>query len=150
MIKLAYIPDYPCRILIIGASGSRKTNVLLNLIKHPWPDIDKILLYIKKLFESKHQLLVNGKEEVWIKTLKTSKVFIDYSKAIYDIYENLEHYNPTEKRRVLIVFDDMIADMESNKKLSPIVYKLFLRGSLKTQKFHLFLHHNLISKSLKL
>ena len=47
------------------------------------------------------------------------------------------------------MFDDMIADMESNKKLSPIVYKLFLRGSLKTQKFHLFLHHNLISKSLK-
>ena len=65
MIKLAYIPDYPCRMLIVGASGSGKTNnVLLNLIKHPWPDFDKILLYIKKLFESKHQLLVNGKEEV--------------------------------------------------------------------------------------
>ena len=44
------------------------------------------------------------------------------------LYENLEDYNPTKKIRVLIVFDDMVADMESNKKLSPIVTELFLRG----------------------
>ena len=53
--------------------------------------------------------------------------FIDYSQKIY-VYENLEDYNPTKKRRVLIVFDDMIPDMEPNKKLSPIVTGLFLRG----------------------
>ena len=41
----------------------------------------------------------------------------------------MENYNPTKKRRVLIVCDDMIADMESNKKLSPIVTELFLRRS---------------------
>ena len=46
----------------------------------------------------------------------------------HDVYENLEDYNPKKKRRVLIVFDDMIADMKSNKKLSPIVTELFLRG----------------------
>ena len=40
----------------------------------------------------------------------------------------MEDYNPTKERRVLIVFDDMIADMESNKKLSPKVTELFLRG----------------------
>ena len=40
----------------------------------------------------------------------------------------MEDYNPTKKRRVLIVFDDMIADIESNNKLSPIVTELFLRG----------------------
>ena len=40
----------------------------------------------------------------------------------------MEDYNPTEKKRVLLVFDDMIADMESNKKLSPIVTEFFLRG----------------------
>ena len=55
-----YIPDHPCRILIIGGSGSRKTNVLLNLIKHQRPDINKIYLYIKNQFESKYQLRING------------------------------------------------------------------------------------------
>ena len=45
--KWAYIPDQPYRILIIGGSGSGKTNVLLNLIKHQPPDIDKIYLYVK-------------------------------------------------------------------------------------------------------
>ena len=45
-----------------------------------------------------------------------------------DIYENLEDYNPTKKRRVLTVFDDIIVDIESNKKLSPKVTELFLRG----------------------
>ena len=43
--------------------------------------------------------------------------FIDYSQKLDDLYENLEDYNPTKKRRVLIVFGDMIADMESNKKI---------------------------------
>ena len=54
--------------------------------------------------------------------------FIDYSQTILHVYENLEDYNPTKKNRVLIVFDDMIADMESNKKLNPIVTELFIRG----------------------
>ena len=46
-----------------------------------------------------------------------------------DVYENLKDYNSTKKRRVLIVFDDIIGDIESNKKLSPIVTELFLRGT---------------------
>ena len=50
-----YVPDNPYRILIIGGSGSGKTNVLSNLIKQQWPDIDKIYLYIKDPFESKHE-----------------------------------------------------------------------------------------------
>ena len=108
--------------------GSGKTNVLLNLIKNQRPDIDKIYLYAKDLFESKHQLLIKGREKVGIENLKNLKAFIVYSQTIDDVYENLEDYNPTKKRRVLIVFDDMIADMESNKKLSPIVTELFLRG----------------------
>ena len=44
------------------------------------------------------------------------------------IYKNLEDYNPIKKSRILIEFDDIIADMESNEKISPIVTKLFLRG----------------------
>ena len=54
--------------------------------------------------------------------------FIDYSQTIDDVYQNLKDYNQTKKRRVLIVFDDMIADMESKKKLSSVVTELFLRG----------------------
>ena len=58
--------------------------------------------------------------------IKNPKVFIDYSQATDDVYENLEDYNPTKKRKVLIVFD-MRADIEANKKLSSIVIELFLR-----------------------
>ena len=122
-----YIPDHPYRILIIDGSGSGKT-VLLNVIKYQWSDFDKILLNIKDPSESKYQLLINQREKIGIENLKNPKSFIDYSQTIDDVYENLEDYNPTKKRRVLIVFDDAIANMESNKKLSPIATELFLRG----------------------
>ena len=82
-----------------------------------------------------------------IKILKNSKAFIDCSQFI-DLHENLEDYNPIRKKRVLIVFDDMIADMESNKKLSPLVTELILKE--KNSIFGLFLYHSLISKCLKL
>ena len=91
--------------------------MLLNLIKQQ-PDIDKIYLYIKDLFESKYQFHINGREKVGIENVKNPKAFFDYSQTIDDVYENLEEYNPTKKRRVLIVFDNRIADMESNKMLS--------------------------------
>ena len=70
---------------------------------------------------------------------------IDYSQTIDDVHENLEHYNPPKKRRVLIVFEDMIGDTESNKKL---VTESFLRE--RKLNIDLFLYENLISKSLKL
>ena len=66
------------RILIIGGSGSYKTNSLLNLIKHQPPDIEKRYLYVKDSFESKYQKLVNRREKVGIKELKSPKAFIDY------------------------------------------------------------------------
>ena len=126
MINQPYILDHPYRILIIGGSGSEKTNVLLNLIKNQRPDIDKSHLYVKDPFESKYQMLINGRAKVTIKTLKNPKAFIDYSQIIGDVYESLEDYNPTEKRIMLIVFDDMIVDMESNEKLRrPEVTELF-------------------------
>ena len=123
-----YIPDHPYRILITGGSGSGKINVLLNFIKHQRPGIDKIDLQVKDPFESSYQFLINKREKVGIKNFKTPKAFIDYSQTIDDIYENLEDYNPTNKRRLLTVLDDMIADIECNKKVSPIVAESFLRG----------------------
>ena len=111
----SYIPNHPYRILIIGGSRSGKTNVLLNLIKHQRPDIDKIYFYVKDPFKSKYQFLINRREKAGIEKLKNPKALIDYSQTIDHVYENLEDYNPTKKRRVLIVFDDKISYMESNK-----------------------------------
>ena len=76
---------------------------------------------------SNQSININERGKVGIENSKDPTTFINYSQKIY-LYENLEDYNPTKKRRVLIVFDDIIADMESNKKLSPKVTKLFLRG----------------------
>ena len=95
-----YIPDHSQRILIIGGLGSGKTNVSLNLVKHKRPDIDKIYLYVKDPFESKYQFLISKREKVEIKELKNQGAFIDYSQTTGDIYENLEDYNSTKKRKV--------------------------------------------------
>ena len=53
---------------------------------------------------------------------------MEYSNDMQDVYKNIEDYNPMKKRKILIVFDDMIADMINNKKLNPIVTELFIRG----------------------
>ena len=73
-----YIPDHPYRILIIGGSGSGKTNLLLNLIENQ-PDIDKIYLYAKDLYEAKYQYLINIREKVGLKRFNDPKAFIEYS-----------------------------------------------------------------------
>ena len=73
-------------------------------------------------------MVIKGREKVGIENLKDPKTFVDYSQTNDDVYENLKYYNPTKKRRVLIVFDNMIADMQSNRKLSTKVTELFLRG----------------------
>ena len=56
------------------------------------------------------------------------KGFVEYSNDMEDVYKNIEEYNLGKKRKVLIVFDDMIADMINNKKLNPVVTELFIRG----------------------
>ena len=88
-----YIPDHPYRILIIGGSGSGKTNLLLNLIENQ-PDIDKIYLYAKDPYESKYQYLINKRESVGINHFNDSKAFIDYSNNMHDVYRNIDDYNP--------------------------------------------------------
>ena len=53
---------------------------------------------------------------------------MEYSNDMQDVYKNIEDYNPIKKRKILIVFDDMIADMINNNRLNPIVMELFIRG----------------------
>ena len=122
-----YFPDHPYRILIIGGSGSGKTNVLLNLIENQ-PDIDKIYLYAKDPYEAKYQYLINKREGVGIDHFNDRKAFIEYSNDMHDFYENINEYNPDKENKILIIFDDMIADMIHNKKRNSIVTELFIRG----------------------
>ena len=68
---------------------------------------------------------INEREKVGTEKLKISQWFTDYLQTIDEVYKNLKDYNQAKKKKVLIVFDDMIADMESYKKLSPIVTGLF-------------------------
>ena len=92
-LKWSYIPDHPYRILIVGGSGSGKTNVLLNLINNQ-PDIDKGYLYAKDPFKAEYQYLVKKREKVVLDHFKDSKAFMEYSQ---DVYKNIEDYNPGKK-----------------------------------------------------
>ena len=64
--KWPYIPDHPYRIIIIGGSGSGKTNILLNLINEP-SYIDKIYLYARDLNEPKYEILTKKRKDAGIK-----------------------------------------------------------------------------------
>ena len=114
-------------ILIIGGSGSGKTNALLNLINNQ-PDIDKIYLYAKDPYEDKYQFLINKRESLRLKHFNDPKAFIEYSDDMHDVYRKINYYNPDKENKILIVFDDMIADMINNKKLNSIITELFIRG----------------------
>ena len=66
-------------------------------------------------------------EDVGIKHLNDSKAFIEYSNTMNDVYNNINDYNPNRKRKVLIVFEDMIADIMTNRKCQAIIKELFTR-----------------------
>ena len=125
--KWPYIPDHPYKILIVGGSGSGKTNALLNLINNQ-PDIYKIYLYAKDPYEKKYQYLINKRENVGLNHFNDPKAFIECSNDMQDVHKNIEDYNSIKKRKVLIIFDNMIADMINNNKLNPIVTEFFIRG----------------------
>ena len=81
----------------------------MNLINNQ-PDIDKIFLYAKDPYETKYQYLINKSEKVGLNHFNDPKAFMEYSNDMQDLYKNIEDYNPVKKRKILIVFDDMIAD----------------------------------------
>ena len=87
--KWPYIPNHPYRILIIGGSGSGKTNALLNLLNNQ-PDFDKIYLYAKEPYEAKYQHLINSREKVGVDHFNDPKAFMEYSNDMQDVYKNIE------------------------------------------------------------
>ena len=76
----------------------------------------------------KYQYLINKREGAGINHLKDPKVFIEYSNDMHDVHKNIDDYNTNKENKILIVFDDMIAEMIHNKKLKSIVTELFIRG----------------------
>ena len=128
--KWPYIPDHPYRILIIGGSRSGKTKTLLNLIKEQdkCNAIDKIYLYSRDLKEPKYQFVIEKRENAGIKHYNDRNAFIECSNTMDDVYENINDYNPIRKRKKLIVFDDMIADIMTNRRFQAIIKELFIRS----------------------
>ena len=101
--KWPYIPDHPYRILIIGGSGSGKTNTLLNLIKEQDDHvIDKIYLYTKHLSEPKHEYLIKKCEDAGIKYLNDPNAFTVCSNTM-DVYEDIDIYNPNRDKKVFLM-----------------------------------------------
>ena len=112
------------KILIIGDSRS---NPLFNLINQQ-TDIDKIYLYAKDPHEADTYFFLGKKRKSTdLKHFNDSKTFIEYSNDMDNVYKNIEDYNSNKNHKILIVFDDMIDDILSNKKLNPIVTELFIR-----------------------
>ena len=88
--KWPYIPDHPYRILIIGGSGSGKTNTLLNLINEQ-NDIDKIYLYVRDLSEPKYEYWIKKREAAGIKDLNNPSSFVECSSTMDDVYEKINN-----------------------------------------------------------
>ena len=84
-------------------------------------------MYAKNLSEPKYEHLIKNRENAGIKHANDSKAFIECSNTIDDVYKNIDDYNPNRKRKMLIVFDDMIADIMTNKKFQAIIKELFIR-----------------------
>ena len=124
--KWTYVPDHPYRILIIGASGSGKRNTLLNFINEQH-NIEKIYLYARDLNEPKYEIFIKKIKDAGIKHLNDLNAFLKCSNAMDGVYENIHNYNSSRKRKILFVFQDMIADIMTNKKFQAIVKWLFIR-----------------------
>ena len=118
--------DWPFRMLVIGPSGSGKTNTLLHLINNFHP-IDKIYLYAKDTDEKKYQYLINKREQARIKNLNDLHAFIEYSSDMNDVLDDINNYNKYTDKKVLIIFEDMIADIMRSEKFKAIAKELFIR-----------------------
>ena len=90
-------------------------------------DIDKIYLYARDLNKPKYKTLIKKREDAGIKHSIDPNAFIECSNLMDYVYENIHDYNSSRKRKILIAFDDMIADIMTNKKFQAIIKELFIR-----------------------
>ena len=99
---------------------------MINLINEQ-NNIDKICLYARDLSEPKYEYFIKKREYVGIKHVNNPNAFIECSNTMDDVYENIDDDNPIRKRKKLIVFDDMIADIMTNRRFQAIIKELFIR-----------------------
>ena len=78
-------------------------------------------MYAKDLEKPKYQLLINTREQAGIKNINDPSAFINYSNSMDDIYENIENYNIKKKTKILLVFDEMVNYVLSNKKVQQVL-----------------------------
>ena len=84
-------------------------------------------MYARDLSEPKYEYLIKKREDVGIKHVNNSSAFIECSNTMDDVYQNIHDYNPNRKRKILIVLDDIIADILTNKIFKAIIKELFIR-----------------------
>ena len=73
------------------------------------------------------KILIKKRKDVGTNHFNDPNAFIECSNTMDDVYKNVDDYNPSKKRKTLIVFDDMIADIMSSKKIQVIPKELFIR-----------------------
>ena len=84
-------------------------------------------MHARDLSEPKYEILIKKRKDARIMHLIVPNAFIEHSNMMDDVYENIHDYNSSRKRKILIVFDDMIADIMTNKKFQSIIKELFIR-----------------------
>ena len=99
-------------------------------------------MYAGDLNKPKYQFFFEKGENEGIRHFDNPNAFIECSNTMDDVYENINDNNPIRKRKKLIVFDDMIADIMTNRRFQAIIKELFIR--CRKSKFHLLLSCNLI------
>ena len=98
-------------------------------------------MYAKDPYEAKYEFLINKRENTELKHRSDPKAFTEYSNDKQDVYKNIKEYNPVKERKILKVFDDMIADMINNEKVNFVVTELFIRDRKLNISLFLLLSH---------
>ena len=84
-------------------------------------------MYARDLNEPKYKILIKKRKDAGIKHLNDLNAVIECSNTMDDVYENINDYNSSRKRTIVIIFDDMIADIITNKKFKAVIKELFIR-----------------------
>ena len=96
-------------------------------------------------------MLINKRKSTGLKFFNDSKAFIEYSNDMDDVFKNIEKYNPNKERKILIIFDDMIAVMLNNKKFNSVVTEFLIRGTgLKISFIFIMQYYFAVPKNIRL
>ena len=85
-----------------------------------------VLFYTLRKDKTKYKILIKKHKDAGINHLNAPNAFIKCSNSMDDVYKNIHDYNPSRKRKISIIFDDMMADIMDNKKFQAIIKELFI------------------------